>query len=67
MLSLRENLHVTYVTTKMLHSKIISRYVAGSLHGCQETRFWQDSQERLTITWQDIPSIKNSIEPKTMN
>ena len=29
-----------------------------SLHGCQKTRSWQDFQERLTMTWQDVPSNK---------
>ena len=38
--------------------------LASFLHGCQETRSWQDFQERLTMTWQDILSIKNSIAPK---
>ena len=41
--------------------------LARSLHGCQETRSLQDFQERLTMTWQDVPSIKNSIAPKIMN
>ena len=30
-----------------------------SLHGYQETRSWQDFQERQNMTWQDIPSCKN--------
>ena len=30
-----------------------------SLPGYQETRFWQDFKERLTMTWQEIPSRKN--------
>ena len=38
--------------------------LARSLHGCQETRSWQ---ERLPMTWQDVPSIKISIAPKTRN
>ena len=41
--------------------------LAISLNGCQETRSWQDFQERLIMTWQDVPSIKNSIAPKNMN
>ena len=40
---------------------------ARSSHGCQETRSWQDFQERLTMTWQDVPSINNSVPPKNMN
>ena len=35
-----------------------------SLHGCQETKILQNFQKRLTITWQDISSIKNSIAAK---
>ena len=38
--------------------------LASSMRGCQETRSWQDFQERLTMTCQDLSSIKNSIAPK---
>ena len=41
--------------------------LARSLHGYQETKSWQDFHERLTMTWQDVPSNKNSIAPKNMN
>ena len=37
------------------------------MHGCQETRSRQDFPERLTMTWQDVPIIKNSIALKKMN
>ena len=29
--------------------------LATSFHGCQETKLWQDFQERLTMTRQDVP------------
>ena len=38
--------------------------LASSFHGCQETRSWQDFQERLTMTWQEMSTIKNPIECK---
>ena len=50
----------------MLHVKIISRY-GRTLHGCQETRSWQHLQERLIMTWRDVPSNKSSIAPKSTN
>ena len=41
--------------------------LARSFHGCQEIRSWQDFQERYTMTWQDVPIIKNSKAPKNLN
>ena len=46
----------------MLHCKKTSRYVRTCMifAWLQETRSWQDFYEGLTMTWQDIPSCKNS-------
>ena len=31
--------------------------LARPFHGCHETKSRQDFQERLTMTWQDVPII----------
>ena len=35
--------------------------LARSLHGCQETRSWQDFQLRLNLTWLDISNMRSCI------
>ena len=37
--------------------------LARSLHRYQETKSWQDNQEILTMTWQDILSCQNYKAP----